>query len=125
MLPLTKYLSIGGVLVFVVGVWYYGTKQHEAGYNKAKSEYSDILIEQRNSCDLRVASLSNAISEMNRKEQLMIESQKESYRKALDIRNDQYEVLSSNLSGTQKRLRELINEASEACVNTDIPDRFK
>lgn len=125
MLPLTKYLSIGGVLALVIGAWYYGTKQYESGYNKAKSEYSDILVEQRNKCDLRVASLSNAISEMNRKEQLMIESQKESYRKALDTRNDQYKALSNNLSATQKRLRELINEASEACVNTDIPARFK
>lgn len=102
------------VFVFIVSLYLYGEKQYKNGVN-----------EERAKCQLGINSLQSAIQSANSKSIKLTESQKDSYRIALDIRNKTVKQIESELKEKLKQIEVLKNESGNTCVNANIPNEFK
>jgi hypothetical protein len=111
MIKVTIISSMVSALVFSVASYYHG---RSVGVNQANVE-----------CLTEKQGLIQTINEANRRNTELANIQRDSYRVALNIRNDKVTELETNLSKTEEELRRLINESPDVCVNTLIPSGFK
>jgi hypothetical protein len=82
-------------------------------------------MEANMACTLALGSQQKALQEANEKVRVMVAQQRDSYRVALNIRNDEYERINQELTTKEKEIEVLINESTDACVTATIPDDFK
>jgi hypothetical protein len=82
-------------------------------------------MEANMACTLALGSQQKALQEANEKVRVMVAQQRDSYRVALNIRNDEYERINQELTTKEKEIEVLINESNDACVTATIPDSFK
>lgn len=82
-------------------------------------------MEANMACKLALGSQQRALQEANEKVRVLVQNQRDSYRVALNIRNNEYERINQELTIKEKEIEELINESTDACVTATIPDSFK
>jgi hypothetical protein len=82
-------------------------------------------MEANMACTLALGSQQRALQEANEKVRVLVQNQRDSYRVALNIRNDEYERINQALTARQQDIEVLINESTDACVTATIPDDFK
>lgn len=82
-------------------------------------------MEANMACTLALGSQQRALQKANEKVRVLVQNQRDSYRVALNIRNDEYERISQALTARQQDIEALINESTDACVTSTIPDDFK
>lgn len=112
---MNKSIEIGLILFVVIGSAYlYGEKRYKHGHDSATAQ-----------CQSGINSLQKAINDSNSKAVKLTESQRESYRMALEVRNKDNEIIKSKLESKIAEIEELKNETSNTCVNAPIHDRFK
>lgn len=111
MIKVTIISSMVSALVFSVASYYHG---RSVGLNQASVE----CLGEKNS-------LMQALNEANRRNTELANKQRDSYRIALDMRNNKVDQLEANLNQAEAELRRLIIESQDVCVNAIIPDGFK
>lgn len=110
-----KALVIGAIVFVIIGgVYTYGNHKYNDGYNRANQEFQSTII-----------SYHKANIDSNNKVMKAIRDQKEAYRVALNVRNDQYKTINNLLSEEVRKNEKLKRESTNKCVNAVIPDDFK
>ena len=110
------YGILGMVWLVTLGLFSY------IGYNKG---YATGELTAQNKCNTELNELKNAINKNNNKEIATAEKQKDAYRIALNIRNDNFKEIETSLRLKVKEIERIKNETANICVNADIPDKFK
>lgn len=105
------------ILLFVSSIltaWWFYNKGKQVGIDETTVVYLKLIEEYR-----------SGIEEANIKAIDRLEKQITTYTDALVNRNRQVEEVSTQLRKREKELEDLINESTDVCVNTPIPDGFK
>lgn len=95
------------------------------GYLYGESRYTHGRDSAIANCQMGINSLQSAIAKNNSKSVKMSESQKQSYKIALDIRNESLSNIESRLKAKLKQIEVLKRETKDSCVNALIPPGFK
>ena len=110
-IKLTLLVTIASSIATGFAFYLHGYK---VGNNQASAE-----------CLAEKTSLIGALNEANRKNIEMANKQRDGYRVALDMRNTKVAELEAGLTEAESRIRRMMNESEDACVNAAIPDGFK
>ena len=94
--------------------WWFHGKGKQVGIDETTVVYLKLIEEYR-----------SGVEEANLKAINKLEKQITTYTNAIVDRNRQVEEVSIQLRKREKELEDLINESTDVCVNTPIPDGFK
>ncbi|MDY0136352.1 MAG: hypothetical protein RBS36_04195 [Thiomicrospira sp.] len=107
------HLLFSAAAVFLAGLLSWATA-YDYGKSKQKAE-----------CMQGLHSLQTAINKLNTEAVELAEKQKNSYRIALELRDNDYRRIDGELNTTLDQIEALKHASQDDCVNSRIPDDFK